>query len=226
MLDHESPGVHAGPRAAIPAERAAARQALERSHGLADVGAFFVLAQEPMLDPPPAVRADIVAGLDDGARGVGIALQGKRATEDGERQSALLEQAHHAPEADPAAELVDRLDREVARAVRHLARALRQRRFREAVAIGHRILGALLVVQYEVDRNARATGPCGVRWIAPVAGEIARECHEGPIVWREDRTREVGSSVDEPVREVPRPLYIERHALTNYASPGDRDRHN
>ena len=80
MLDHSSRRVFTlGPlRQYQPSGRRPVRR-LSDSTALRMCGALLVLAQEPVLDPAPAVRADIVAGLDDARAASGIALQSKRA---------------------------------------------------------------------------------------------------------------------------------------------------
>src|SRR6185369_16507131 len=88
---------------AIPAFGAAPDHLLGRGDGFADVLALLGFAQFVVLDPAPAMRADVVAGLGDRGRRLGIALEGQSAAVDRHRQLAFLEDAHQAPEADAAA---------------------------------------------------------------------------------------------------------------------------
>src|SRR6185369_6092064 len=57
-----------------------------------------------------------------------------------------------------------------ARRVEHLGQEL----FRPGVAVQYRVLAAFLVVQDELQGDARAAGPSSVGRVAAVAGEIAR----------------------------------------------------
>ena len=114
FLDDEAACVHAGPIAAVPAERAFAGHLPDGGDGLADVVALRRLVELIVLDPAPAVRADVEARFGDGGRGFGIALHRKAAAEDRHRQAAFLEEAHQPPEADPAAVFEQPLGGEVA----------------------------------------------------------------------------------------------------------------
>ena len=114
MLQQQAARVDAGSIAAIPAGRRLADGLLQRLHRLGDVLALLGLAQLEMAHPAPAVAADVEARLLDRLGGRLVALQRQRAAEHGERQAALLEGAHDAPEADAAAELEHAFGREVA----------------------------------------------------------------------------------------------------------------
>src|SRR5206468_11242194 len=103
-----------GSIAAIPAGGRLADGLLERLHRPHDVLALFRLAQHEVLDPAPAVAADVEARLPDRLGGGGVALEGQRAAEHRHRQAALLEGAHQAPEADAGAVFEHALGGEVA----------------------------------------------------------------------------------------------------------------
>src|SRR6185369_8414059 len=105
FLDQQAPRVDAGARAAVPAQRPLADGLLHRLDGLLDVLALLLFGELPVLDPAPAVRADVEAGLADRGGDGRVALEGERAAEHGHRQAALLEDAEHAPEAHAAAVL-------------------------------------------------------------------------------------------------------------------------
>src|SRR5690606_32118720 len=105
----------------VPAERALAGRALDALHGLADVFALLLFGELPVLDPAPAVAADVEAGLTDRRGGQRITLQRQRAAEYRERQPALAEEPREAPEADAAAVFEHALGGEVA-ALRYLGR--------------------------------------------------------------------------------------------------------
>src|SRR5215471_18358096 len=113
-----------------------------------------------MADPAPAVAADVEARLGDRLGGERVALERQRAAEHGERQTAFLEGAHDAPEADAAAELEHALAGEIAAldALRGGAR-LGESGLGVALAVLHGGLGALLVVHHEVQCQPRAAGP-------------------------------------------------------------------
>src|SRR5262249_34583722 len=114
LLDQEAPRVHAGPGAAVPAEWPLADGLLHRLDGLPDVLALLRLGELPVLDPAPAVRADVEAGFADRRRDRRVALERQRAAEHGQRQPALLEDAQHAPEAHATAVLEHPLGGQVA----------------------------------------------------------------------------------------------------------------
>ena len=178
LLHHQAPRVDARAVAAVPAERPLAGRLAQGLDGAPDVRALLLLRQIVVLDPPPAVRAHVEAGRPDGRGGGRIALQRERAAEDGEGQPALLEDPHHAPEAHAAAVLEHALGGQVApgdAGIRGGA-GLRPRPLREALAVGHRGLRALLVVHDEVDRDARVTGPLRVGRSLAVADQI-------PEIW-------------------------------------------
>src|SRR5262249_56745996 len=114
FLHHEPARVHAGPVAAVPAERALADRLLHRLDRQLNVLPLLVLAELIVLDPAPAVRADVPPGLADGRGDLGVALERERAPEHRQRQPALLEDALHAPEPDAAAVLEHALGGEIA----------------------------------------------------------------------------------------------------------------
>src|SRR5689334_9342477 len=78
FLHYEPTRVHAGPIAAVPAERALADRLLHRLDRQLNVFALLVLAELVVLHPTPAVRADVPAGLADGRGDVGVALERER----------------------------------------------------------------------------------------------------------------------------------------------------
>src|SRR6185437_2182575 len=174
VLDQQAAGVDRGSIAAIPAGRRLADGLPERLHGFGDMLALLVLAQGEVLDPAPAVAADVEARVLDRPGGGRVALERERAAEHRHRQAALLEGAHQAPEADAAAVLEHALAGEVA--ARHAGR--RAGRFGEAglgvaFAVLHRGLRAFLVVHDEIHREARAVRPLWIGRARAVAHEIA-----------------------------------------------------
>src|SRR2546425_3281461 len=65
LLDEEASRVHAGPVAAIPAHWPLADRLLHGLDGHLDMLALFVFGELVVLDPPPAVRADVEPGFAD-----------------------------------------------------------------------------------------------------------------------------------------------------------------
>ena len=102
-----------------------------------------------------------------------MALQCEGAAEYRHRQLALLEQPHQPPEADPAAVFEHALAGEVA-ALDALAKTVRLREadLGEALAVLHGGLRALLVVHDEIDSEACAARPLGVRRVGTVADQV------------------------------------------------------
>src|SRR3546814_16784027 len=65
VLDQQPAGVHARSVPAVPAGRLRAGGAFQRGDGAADVLALLGFAPPPVLDPAPAVAADVPAGIAD-----------------------------------------------------------------------------------------------------------------------------------------------------------------
>src|SRR5260370_1711767 len=114
FFDQEAPRVDAGCVATVPADRALPDRLGQRRDGACDLLALDSLAQLEMLDPAPAVAADVEAGIPDRPRRRRIALERERAAEHCQRQAALAENAQHAPKADAAAVFEHALRAEVA----------------------------------------------------------------------------------------------------------------
>src|SRR5262249_26186197 len=167
--------------AAVPAEGALTHRLLEGGDGTGDVLALGGARQLVVLDPPPAVAAHVVAGLADGLGGQPGALEGAGAAEDGQGRTALVEEPGESPDPDAAAVLEHALGGEVAAlhtAVHALG--LGETALRVALAVLHRRLRALLVVDDEVDGETGAVRPFGVRGIRTVPDQVA------VVRWRHD----------------------------------------
>jgi hypothetical protein len=138
LLNDQAARVDARPVAAIPTERPLAHRGLQRRDGLADVLALLGLSQLVVLDPAPAVAANIEAGGADGLGSRLMPLQCECAAKHRHRQIALLEQSHQTPETDPAAVFEHALASEVA-ALDALTEAVRLREANlcEAFAVLH-----------------------------------------------------------------------------------------
>src|SRR5205085_10609652 len=162
LLDHQAARVGTEP-ARVPAEGSAAGHAGEDLDGAPDVRALDLLLDELVVDPPPAVAHDLVAGLDDGRRRLGIPLERPGHGKHAHLDAALGEQAHETPEARAAPVLVHRLDLEVAHAAedRH-ADDLLEERLGLAVAVQDRALPTLLVVHDDLEREPGAARPFGI----------------------------------------------------------------
>ena len=159
----------------VPAERPLALRHLAndlRAGG--DVAALLELGHVLVVHPAPAVAGDLVAERDEGGGGLGVALQGHRRAEHRERQPALLELAQQPPHAGARAVFVDRLHRQMPRFVSLRADDFGEEDFRGRIAMQHAVLGALFVIEHELQRDARAVRPARVRRGAAVADEVAR----------------------------------------------------
>jgi hypothetical protein len=86
LLDEKSPRVGAGAVPAVPAKRPAPGRADERLDRTPNVLPLLCLGQLEVLDPPPAVAADVVPCVDDRARDRGVPFEGEGTGEDGDRE--------------------------------------------------------------------------------------------------------------------------------------------
>src|SRR5262249_9613793 len=159
----------------VPVERPAdghPRQALDRAP---DVVALDLLADVLVVDPPPAVAHDLVAGLDDRRGGFGVALERGGHREDADLDAVRRERAHETPEADAAAVLVHRLDLQVPHTLeRGQADDLLQVRLGLLDAMKDRPLAALLVVHDDLERELRSARPLRIRQLPAVADKVTR----------------------------------------------------
>ena len=159
LLDHQTARVGAQP-SRVPAERPAPGHPREAFHRTPHVLALDLFADELVVDPPPPVADDLVAGFDDGGRGLGMALERHGDGEDADLETAFGEHAHEPPEARATAVLVHRLDLEVAHAGENgHADDLLEKRLGLGVAVQDRALTALLVVHDDLERQAGAARP-------------------------------------------------------------------
>ena len=104
---------------------------LDRS---ADVLPLVFEAELLVTNPAPSMRADVEASLANGRTGGGIAFERQGTSEDRRRRLSLAQDAQHAPEAHPCAELEHRLGREISSG--ETAPSLCQPSLGDAVAIG------------------------------------------------------------------------------------------
>ena len=104
----------------------------------------------------------------------GVELERDRGGRDGHGHLGLVEDARQAPDTGPAAVLVVRLGAGIALRRLHAGIGVLAPAVVAVVAPQHRVLGALLVHEHEVDDDPRAAGPREARRLAAVADEIAR----------------------------------------------------
>ncbi|MNN27558.1 hypothetical protein D3C81_1410970 [compost metagenome] len=159
--------------AGVPAQRQLAGQLLDDLHADAHVLALGGFVHVLVVDPAPAMAGDLVAQFDEGAGQFRMALQRHRYAEDGQRQAALLELAQDAPDAGARAVFIDALHAHVAVGVGRGADDLGEELLGGGVAVQHAVLAAFFVVEHELQRNARAARPAGVRRLGAVTDEIA-----------------------------------------------------
>jgi hypothetical protein len=147
-----------------------------------------------IVDPAPAVAGDLVAQGHARGSDLRVALERHGHAEDRERKVAALELPQDAPDAHPRPVFVDRLHAEMARRVGRCADDLGEKLLGGGVAVQHRALAPLLVVEDELDGDPRVAGPMGVGRASAVADEVAgiggvshRSFRRWPRVARESR---------------------------------------
>jgi len=118
---------------------------------------------------------DIAALTRHRLGGLRVALERHADGIDGRDHLPLGEDAHETPEADATAVFVGRLHIKIARALewgRH--EKVGQARFGDFVAVQHTALATLLIVDDEIEGEARPTGPTRIWRLVGIADEIAR----------------------------------------------------
>src|SRR6266478_5952063 len=144
----------------VPAERPLPGEPSDHCDGAVEVLALDVLRHILVVDPAPAVACHLVAELDHGARRLRIALERHGDGEDRDRDAARLEEAHHAPEAGPAAIFVDRLHAQMALPDEgRRADDLGEEGFRRAIAMQDGVLAAFLVIDDDLEGKTRPAWP-------------------------------------------------------------------
>ena len=189
LLHAETDGVER--RAAlIEAERAGACDLGMDAHRFGDMARLDVGRRVAIIDPLEAVGGDFPARLVHRLNRLAIARHRHRHRIDGDGNRAVGEQTMQAPEPGPGAVFVDRLHVHMPHARPGLsADDLGQERFGGGVAVQDVVLAALLVIDDELDRDARLVRPVGERRGAPIADHVARIGFVGHRVWRSvDRT--------------------------------------
>src|SRR5271154_3852823 len=129
-----------------------------------------------IVEPAPPVIDDVAALTRHRLGGLRVALERHADGIDRRDNLPLGEDAHETPKADTTAVFVGRLHIKIARALewgRH--EKVGQARLGDLVAVQHAVLATLLIVDDEIEGEARPTGPTRVRRL--VAGVTYR-------VWR------------------------------------------
>ena len=121
-----------------------------------------------VIDPPPAMARNFIGPLNERRGHFRVPLERHRDAEDRQREVAALELAQEPPRARARAVFVDRLHRHVARGIRRRPHDLGEKLLGGRIAVEHRALSAFLVVQDELDGDARATWPTGVRRVGTI----------------------------------------------------------
>ncbi len=145
----------------------------------------------------------LVAEFDHRARRLGMALERHRDGKDGHRNAALLEEAHEAPEAGPAAVFVDRLHAHMAPPDKgRSADDLGQEGLGSRVAVEDGVLAAFLVIDDDLQGEPSTRRPLRRRRMPTVAHHVARICVGHVILVaagaRERRIRRCRSPRKEP----------------------------
>ena len=160
--------------AGIPAERPLAGCLGMQADRLSEMGALLVLGDVFIVDPFEAVARDFPARFPHRRDCLGGALERSRDTEHGHRHVAVREQPPKPPKSRARAVFVHRFDVHVALPRPGLrAKHVREKRLRGGIAMQDIVLSTLLVIDHELDGDARAARPAWVGRIAAVSREIA-----------------------------------------------------
>jgi len=153
FLNDKAPCIGAR-RADVPADRPRSGQSPNGLDGEADMLSLGCFVDAVIVEPAPPVIDDVAALT--------------------RHRLPLGENAHETPEADTTAVFVGRLHIKIARALewgRH--EKVGQANFGDLVAVQNAALATLLIVDNEIDGEARPTGPMRVRRLVGIADEIA-----------------------------------------------------
>ncbi len=167
--------------AGVPAAGAGAGDLGVEADGGGHVGGFLLAGGVLVLDPLQAVAGDLPAGGLH--RGDLLGRAGERGGDavDGEGDAGAGEEAVEPPEAGAGAVFVDRFHVPVAHArPGGGADDLGEERLGGGVAVQDRVLAAFLVVEDELDGDAGAARPVGVRRVRTVAQHVPAVAHDVP----------------------------------------------
>ena len=161
--------------ALIEAQRPCARDRGMDADRLRNMARLDVGWNVAIVDPFQTVGGDFPPRLVHRRNRFGIARNRGRDCIDGDRNRAVREQAVEAPEAGPGAIFVDRLHIHVAHSrPGRGADDLGQECFRRGVAVQDVVLAPLLVIDDELQGDARVVRPARVGRRAAVADHVAR----------------------------------------------------
>src|SRR6185437_2473127 len=152
--------------------RANAAGFLDRVDGAPDVVHLLAAREQPDFLPAPAMAARFVPGLLDPGGDLAVALEGHRASVEGDRDLELAKQPFEPPNPGARAIFEHRFGAKVPVLRVHRVDDLGQSVV-AAVAVGVAVLGPLLVGQYYADRDPSLIRPAHYRHAPPVADEIA-----------------------------------------------------
>src|SRR5215469_5153646 len=174
FLNDEAPCIGAR-RADVPADRPRSGQSPNCLDGEADMLSLGCFVDAVIVEPAPPVIDDVAALTRHRLGGLRVTLERHADGIDRRDHLSLGENAHQTPETDTTTVFVGRLHIEIARALkwgRH--EKVGQARLGDLVAVQHAALATLLIVDDEIEGEARATGPTRVRRLVGIADEIAR----------------------------------------------------
>src|SRR5215469_3218062 len=179
VLDQQPARVFRWGVAAIPAQWGFGGGLADQLGGCGDLLALLRFAEARMVGPAIAVAADVPVAGGDCCSGRRVGLEGAGAAEDRYGHTKAGEDPMQAPKADAGAVFEHALGTKVAaRDPQIRAEHLGETALADAVAGGIGELRAFLEVDHEVDGDASAAGPLGMRWLGAVPDEIS--CHRFP----------------------------------------------
>ncbi len=128
-----------------------------------------------IVEPAPPVIDDVAALTRHRLGGLRVALERHADGIDRRDHLPFGEDAHETPEADTTAVFVGQLHIKIARALEWGGyEKVGQARLGDLVAVQHAALATLLIVDDEIDGEARPAGPTRVQRLAGIADGIAR----------------------------------------------------
>src|SRR5882724_5719550 len=123
------------------------------------MAALDILGHVAVVNPAPAMTDDFMAVGQKGFDGAGILLKGAHDAKDADLDVELLEGTQNAPHAGAAAIFEHGLDQRYPHADLGRNADIVEHAFGDVVTVRQRGFTAAFVVEIEVDRDPRATGP-------------------------------------------------------------------
>src|SRR6185295_4887860 len=139
-----------------------------------DVPALDLGLDELVAHPAQAVAGDLVAALYKRRERLRIPSERHGHAENCQRQVAAAEDSQHAPHPGTRPVFVERLHTHVSVRKRLCANDFGEKRLRRLIPVQHTVLGALFVVEDELDGDVRPAWPLRVGWVGPVTDHVAR----------------------------------------------------